>query len=82
MEQQSRPKWTEAQQKAISCRGGTVLVSAAAGSGKTAVLVQRVIDILTDRQTPVDAQPASWWSPSPTLPLRRCAGASKPGSTS
>ena len=26
MEQQSRPKWTEAQQKAISCRGGTVLV--------------------------------------------------------
>ena len=33
MEQQSRPKWTEAQQKAISCRGGTVLVSAAAGSG-------------------------------------------------
>lgn len=55
MEQQSRPKWTEAQQKAISCRGGTVLVSAAAGSGKTAVLVQRVIDILTDRQNPVDA---------------------------
>ena len=49
------PKWTRAQQQAISCRGGTVLVSAAAGSGKTAVLVQRVIDILTDRKHPVDA---------------------------
>lgn len=48
-------KWTTAQQQAISCRGGTVLVSAAAGSGKTAVLVQRVIDILTDREHPVDA---------------------------
>ena len=32
-----------------------MLVSAAAGSGKTAVLVQRVIDILTDREHPVDA---------------------------
>lgn len=51
----SAPKWTPAQQQAISCRGGTVLVSAAAGSGKTAVLVQRVIEILTDRENPVDA---------------------------
>ena len=55
MGNKSAPKWTDAQQKAISCRGGTVLVSAAAGSGKTAVLVQRVIDILTDREHPVDA---------------------------
>lgn len=51
------PKWTRAQQQAISCRGGTVLVSAAAGSGKTAVLVQRVIDILTDREHPVGCRP-------------------------
>ena len=55
MEKQNKPKWTQAQQRAISCRGGTVLVSAAAGSGKTAVLVQRVIDILTDRENPVEA---------------------------
>ena len=48
-------KWTPAQQDAIQCREGTVLVSAAAGSGKTAVLVQRVIEILTDREHPVDA---------------------------
>ena len=35
--------WTEEQQTAIDNRGGTLLVSAAAGSGKTAVLVQRVL---------------------------------------
>ncbi len=39
--------WTEAQKAAIDARGGTVLVSAAAGSGKTAVLVERVISLLT-----------------------------------
>lgn len=42
-------KWTENQQNAISARSGSVLVSAAAGSGKTAVLVQRVIDTITDK---------------------------------
>ncbi|MFQ9872225.1 MAG: UvrD-helicase domain-containing protein [Oscillospiraceae bacterium] len=35
--------WTPQQQAAIDTAGGTLLVSAAAGSGKTAVLVQRVI---------------------------------------
>ena len=37
------PNWTDAQLDAIKARRGTVLVSAAAGSGKTAVLVERVI---------------------------------------
>ena len=36
------PKWTDAQQDAIDARGGNILVSAAAGSGKTAVLIERV----------------------------------------
>lgn len=45
-------QWTPAQQNAIDARNGTVLVSAAAGSGKTAVLVQRVIERLTDKQNP------------------------------
>ena len=40
-------KWTYDQQDAIEARGGTLLVSAAAGSGKTAVLVQRVIERIT-----------------------------------
>ncbi len=39
--------WTEQQRSAIDAQGGTLLVSAAAGSGKTAVLVQRVIEKLT-----------------------------------
>ncbi len=40
--------WTADQQNAIDTRGGSVLVSAAAGSGKTAVLVERVIGKITD----------------------------------
>ncbi len=49
------PKWTQDQANTITARGGTLLVSAAAGSGKTAVLVQRVIERLTDPLHPVDA---------------------------
>ena len=48
-------RWTEAQLDAIRARRGTVLVSAAAGSGKTAVLVERVIERLTDEENPTDA---------------------------
>ncbi len=48
--------WTPAQQKAIDSRNGTVLVSAAAGSGKTAVLVQRVIERLTDKNNPTPVE--------------------------
>lgn len=44
----SKRNWTESQRWAISARNGSLLVSAAAGSGKTAVLVQRVIERLTD----------------------------------
>lgn len=47
-------KWTPAQQNCIDARGGSVLVSAAAGSGKTSVLVERVIRRITDPQNPVD----------------------------
>lgn len=47
--------WTDSQQDAIRARKGTLFVSAAAGSGKTAVLVQRVIERLTDPVAPSDA---------------------------
>lgn len=47
--------WTEAQQDAIQARGGTLLVSAAAGSGKTSVLVERVLQRLTDPEHPTPA---------------------------
>lgn len=49
-------QWTDAQKNAIDARGGTVLVSAAAGSGKTAVLVERVIQRITDANHPVDIE--------------------------
>lgn len=39
-------KWTQEQSQAIDCRGSNLLLSAAAGSGKTAVLVQRVINLI------------------------------------
>ncbi len=48
-------KWTDSQRDAIYATGGTVLVSAAAGSGKTAVLVERVIELITDSGCPIDA---------------------------
>ncbi len=49
------PEWTPEQKKAIDSRNGTVLVSAAAGSGKTAVLVERVVRRLTDKEKPCSA---------------------------
>lgn len=45
---------TEMQQKAIETTGN-VLVSAAAGSGKTAVLVERVINMLIDKKSAISA---------------------------
>ncbi len=51
----SQNRWTEAQKQAIEGSGGGILVSAAAGSGKTAVLVERVVELLTRREEPVDA---------------------------
>lgn len=47
-------KWTEEQQQVIDTRGKNILVPAAAGSGKTAVLVARILAIITDMEHPVD----------------------------
>ena len=46
--------WTEEQQEVIRARGSNILVSAAAGSGKTAVLVERIIQRITDKTNPTD----------------------------
>ncbi len=46
--------WTTEQKKVIELRKRNILVSAAAGSGKTAVLVERIITMLTDKKNPVD----------------------------
>lgn len=47
-------KWTPAQKNAIDTRDCNVLVSAAAGSGKTAVLVERIISMITDPDNNID----------------------------
>lgn len=46
-------QWTDNQKLAIKARGGSLLVSAAAGSGKTAVLVQRVTEMVSDDLNPI-----------------------------
>ena len=48
------PQWTKAQSDAITANGRNILVSAAAGSGKTAVLVERVTQMITNKENPVD----------------------------
>jgi len=47
-------KWTKEQELAIKTRNSNLLVAAAAGSGKTAVLVERIIRIITDVDNPID----------------------------
>ncbi len=46
--------WTKAQQKVIDIRNKNLLVSAAAGSGKTAVLVERIISMISEGSNPID----------------------------
>ena len=50
----SSPKWTSEQQSVIDSRGGNLLVAAAAGSGKTAVLVERIIQMILNPDLKVD----------------------------
>jgi ATP-dependent helicase/nuclease subunit A len=45
--------WTDEQWEAIATRGSNVLVAAAAGSGKTAVLVERIIRRISDETNPL-----------------------------
>lgn len=48
------PNWTEEQKKVVDLRNGNILVSAAAGSGKTAVLVERIVNIISDEKNKID----------------------------
>ncbi|WP_061996002.1 helicase-exonuclease AddAB subunit AddA [Clostridium sp. ATCC 25772] len=50
----NKVKFTKEQQWAIDTRNANLLVAAAAGSGKTAVLVQRIINMITDRENSID----------------------------
>ena len=48
-------QWTDEQARAIDARGENILLSAAAGSGKTTVLVARVLGLIEQGDTSVDA---------------------------
>lgn len=50
----SEAKWTAAQSAAIRYRGQGLLLSAAAGSGKTATLTERIVSMLTDPDSPAE----------------------------
>ena len=47
-------QWTDEQLEAIESRGRNLLVAAAAGAGKTSVLVERIVRRITDPDQPVD----------------------------
>ena len=49
-----KTRWTDEQLQAIETRKCNLLIAAAAGSGKTAVLVERIIRIITNEENPVD----------------------------
>ena len=46
--------WTKEQREAIETRGKNILVSAAAGSGKTAVLVERIKRLILEESCSID----------------------------
>lgn len=46
--------WTREQEAVIKNRNSNLLVAAAAGSGKTAVLIERIIQLILDKENPVD----------------------------
>ena len=54
MKKPANSTWTNEQWEAIATRGNNTLVAAAAGSGKTAVLVERIIKMITDEKDPID----------------------------
>ncbi len=53
-ERPASSRWTDEQWAAIAAEGSHMLVAAAAGSGKTAVLVERIIRRIADPQRPLD----------------------------
>ena len=47
-------QWTQEQRRAIETRGMNILLSAAAGSGKTTVLVERVLELIASGTASID----------------------------
>ena len=48
------PNWTDDQKEAINHRKGGAIVTANAGAGKTAVVTTRIVDMICDKENPID----------------------------
>ncbi len=72
--QMSEVKWTDEQLSAITARGSTVLVSAAAGSGKTAVLVERLLRRIVNEKLDVTSFLIITFTKAAASELRRKIG--------
>lgn len=46
-------KWTKSQEQAITSRDNNLLVSAGAGSGKTTVMIARIVDLIVNNHVPI-----------------------------
>ena len=57
----SEVKWTKEQLQAIKEKGSNILVAAAAGSGKTAVLVERIIGKIINDKIDIDTNYNSYF---------------------
>ena len=47
-------EWTKSQKAAIDSRGRSLMISAGAGSGKTATLTERIVSLISDGESPAD----------------------------
>ncbi len=52
-EKKDEIKWTDEQREAFEDRGHNLLVSASAGSGKTTVMIKRIVDLMLEDETPI-----------------------------
>lgn len=68
-------KWTEQQRQAIEARGSDLLISAAAGSGKTAVLVERVITRIIQEEQEIDRMLVVTFTKAAAAEMRQRIGA-------
>lgn len=72
-------KWTDEQRQAIEASGGDLLVAAAAGSGKTAVLVERIITKLLQKEQEIDRLLVVTFTNAAAAEMRQRIGAALAG---
>lgn len=64
---ENKPRDVESRNRIIDYDGRNMLVSASAGTGKTTIMISRILSLIKRGWT----WKTSWWSPLPTLPPPR-----------